>query len=156
MDQNEINDRVARGAALLDEKRPGWLGEISLDRLAMLSGTECALGQLYGSYRLAVDALWPDEASAVYHCCAPSALAYGFQSARLISADHNHHGEYGVLQSTWEARITALRNEQVQVLLSHGWLLSRDSLTMISPATGREISITNMSEQYEQLLAAAA
>jgi hypothetical protein len=41
--------RVKRGAALLDEKRPGWAGEIVLDRLAMNS-CNCILGQLYDSY----------------------------------------------------------------------------------------------------------
>jgi hypothetical protein len=41
-------DRVERGAALLDRARPGWEREVSPDRLAILSCTDCLLGQLYG------------------------------------------------------------------------------------------------------------
>lgn len=39
--------RVARGAALLDEKRPGWFNEIDLDDLMLASGRQCVLGQLF-------------------------------------------------------------------------------------------------------------
>jgi hypothetical protein len=43
-------DRVERGAALLDRARPGWEREVSLDRLAMSSCNRCILGQVYGDY----------------------------------------------------------------------------------------------------------
>jgi hypothetical protein len=43
-------DRVAKGAALLDRVRPGWAGEVAADRLAMESCDKCVLGQLYGNY----------------------------------------------------------------------------------------------------------
>jgi len=39
--------RVARGAALLDEKRPGWAAEIDLRKLDLASGRDCPLGQLW-------------------------------------------------------------------------------------------------------------
>jgi hypothetical protein len=42
--------RVARGMALLDQRRPGWHRNINLDRLDIASYTNCALGQTYGSY----------------------------------------------------------------------------------------------------------
>lgn len=45
-----IPDRVRRGAELLDARRPGWAGELALDRLAMSSCDRCILGQLYGEY----------------------------------------------------------------------------------------------------------
>jgi hypothetical protein len=41
---------VARGAALLDQYRPGWADEIDLDELRLESGSDCVLGQLYGDY----------------------------------------------------------------------------------------------------------
>lgn len=40
-------ERVRRGAALLDEKYPGWADRIELDRLDLGSCTTCVLGQLY-------------------------------------------------------------------------------------------------------------
>lgn len=43
-------ENVGSGAALLDQKRPGWYREIDLDQLEMGSDTKCVLGQLYGEY----------------------------------------------------------------------------------------------------------
>lgn len=44
--------RVASGAALLDQDKPGWVDEIDLKSLDLRSGRYCVLGQLYGSYSL--------------------------------------------------------------------------------------------------------
>jgi hypothetical protein len=40
--------RVAKGVALLDEKRPGWERELDLDRLDIADGTRCVTAQLSG------------------------------------------------------------------------------------------------------------
>lgn len=40
-------ERVARGAAMLDEKRPGWAAEIDLSVLELAYPCHCVLGQLY-------------------------------------------------------------------------------------------------------------
>ena len=42
-----IAARVARGAALLDEKQPGWVERIDLGALWMRDTCGCVLGQLY-------------------------------------------------------------------------------------------------------------
>jgi hypothetical protein len=42
-----IEERVARGAALLDQHRPGWEGEIRLGDLNIGSTQWCVLGQLH-------------------------------------------------------------------------------------------------------------
>jgi hypothetical protein len=42
-------ESVGRGAALLDEKFPGWRHKINVEKLYMGNGYECILGQLYGS-----------------------------------------------------------------------------------------------------------
>ena len=44
-----ITERVERGAALLDEKMPGWWQRVDLGRLDIESGCNCVIGQL-GSY----------------------------------------------------------------------------------------------------------
>jgi hypothetical protein len=41
-----IAERVARGAALLDEREPGWWERIDLGRLDLSSPCRCVLGQL--------------------------------------------------------------------------------------------------------------
>lgn len=45
---NTIIGRVERGAALLDEKRPGWWKNIDLGRLDISAGCDCVAGQLDG------------------------------------------------------------------------------------------------------------
>lgn len=42
-------ERVARGAALLDRKRPGWFERIDVGTLKLSSCTHCVLGQLWVS-----------------------------------------------------------------------------------------------------------
>lgn len=42
-----IAERVAAGAALLDERQPGWWQRINLDSLDLGSCVGCILGQLY-------------------------------------------------------------------------------------------------------------
>lgn len=45
-----LQDRVKRGAALLDEKHPGWAEKIDKLLLDMNDCYDCVLGQLYGEY----------------------------------------------------------------------------------------------------------
>jgi hypothetical protein len=46
----ELAARVQRGAALLDERRPGWADSIVLPKLKMHDCEQCVLGQVFGSY----------------------------------------------------------------------------------------------------------
>jgi hypothetical protein len=41
---------VDNGAALLDERLPGWRAYVDADTLTLASGCDCVLGQLFGSY----------------------------------------------------------------------------------------------------------
>ena len=45
---SSITERVERGAALLDAKRPGWWRRINLRRLDIRSACDCIAGQLGG------------------------------------------------------------------------------------------------------------
>lgn len=40
-------EAAAKGAALLDERMPGWHARIDLDRLDLADGKQCVLGQLF-------------------------------------------------------------------------------------------------------------
>jgi hypothetical protein len=56
-----IAERVAKGAALLDEKIPGWADRIDLHRFYIGSTCDCVLGQLHdGSYTDGMYALTRD------------------------------------------------------------------------------------------------
>jgi hypothetical protein len=57
---DELAERVERGAALLDERRPGWWDEIDLETFEMANVCRCSLGQLWGSYAKGKEALGID------------------------------------------------------------------------------------------------
>lgn len=50
-------DRVARGAALLDVERPGWVDSIDLVTLNISSEARCVLGQVFGDFEHGMDVL---------------------------------------------------------------------------------------------------
>jgi hypothetical protein len=75
-----------RGAALLDEKKPGWEQLIDRDRLDMSSTNTDVLGQLYGSYGAGLSQL------------GGSLGAYGFGAGG---------GTYPELTREWRQLITA-------------------------------------------------
>ena len=56
-----ITEAVQAGAALLDDKRPGWESEIKLDKLNLRDSRSCILGQLYGSYFGNLREITPDS-----------------------------------------------------------------------------------------------
>ena len=45
-----IEQRVARGAAFLDARHPGWAARIDLDWLDLSMCDRCVLGQLFGDF----------------------------------------------------------------------------------------------------------
>lgn len=108
---NEIDyaARVAKGAALLDEKRPGWEHEIDLDILNISSGYTCVTAQLSGvqSYHVGreqLDLTPGDDGTYVAH---------GFNAE---SCDDDCGGEggcggtqakaYATLNALWKSLIT--------------------------------------------------
>ncbi len=50
----QFGARIARGAAYLDERAPGWRQRINLGRLNLSECTRCVLGQLAGGH----EAIW--------------------------------------------------------------------------------------------------
>lgn len=90
--------RVARGAALLDERVPGWRANIDTDRLDMTDGSQCVLGQLapmitggqWDSYGDAVTALFsrPVEGYGGRRLTIQEA-EYGFLSLNDDSSDYS-------------------------------------------------------------------
>ncbi len=95
-----IAERVARGAALLDERRPGWAVEIDTGHLEMDCPNFCILGQIYGRFDTGCEALSIDQ-------YAPRGLVDSFEvlkgNADVFPAD----AEYAALQAAWLAAIAA-------------------------------------------------
>lgn len=93
--------RVKDGAALLDERLPGWAAMIDLRRLNLASCKQCVLGQSARALGADVDvfgsgmfALWPDADLAAGMDMATS---HGFYSSRF--------GEYDELDRLWAEQV---------------------------------------------------
>jgi len=126
MDQNEANDYAARGAALLDRECNGWLAMINLARLYMADERLCILGQAYA-----------EEASPDCDCCEPNGYSWGMCELGNPGNEYGFNGAFAtlaLLDTAWKALITARRSGLYAPLVEAGWLLTRDSLSMISPA----------------------
>ena len=97
---NVIQDRVRRGAELLDQECPGWAEVVPTDeQLRIDDGFCCVLGHVFGNYQTAIRALaFRPSASGTFY-----AADYGFSL-------YGHELECfsRVEEGTAESRLTAL------------------------------------------------
>jgi hypothetical protein len=49
-DERQALEAVRRGCALLDDHHPGWADEIDLEVFDISNGSQCVIGQVYGSW----------------------------------------------------------------------------------------------------------
>jgi len=87
---------VARGAGMLDQLCPGWPDRLDLDRLDLGDTARCLLGQLYGSYDLALGVLRINDVTAA---------DYGFQ----VTTRWRTGGQFAALTAAWRDLITSRR-----------------------------------------------
>jgi hypothetical protein len=119
MSVETIPARVARGAALLDEKLPGWIERIDLDELDLANCFGCVLGQTFFNE-------W-DEAEYTIHAeCTP----YDFGASELFDIEASYasvmlarepgvYGFTGVPEETDKERaFDALTAEWKRVILA--------------------------------------
>jgi hypothetical protein len=92
-------DAVARGAALLNERVPGWRERLQLRRLHMEDCEQCVLGQIYGDYVMGLDALWPDLVMA------SEDSTFGFDLVRPYPPSPSKEERYKVLAAAWREAI---------------------------------------------------
>lgn len=101
-----IAEKIAAGAAFLDEHEPGWVDRIDVDRLDLASMCGCVLGQLEIVHRG-----WSDRprtnpyewARVRYALPLPRARELGFQSTQPLGP------EYERLTAEWRELILARR-----------------------------------------------
>jgi hypothetical protein len=93
---SSIAERVAAGAAFLDEHEPGWAARIDLDRLALEDCQDCVLGQILGSF---------DDGLLDLNLEDPGAIELGFMEPGLFLIDTN----YPDLTAEWKRVITERR-----------------------------------------------
>jgi hypothetical protein len=102
-----IAERVARGAAYLDEREPGWDERIDLETLDLYAPCRCVLGQLatdlnrWGDVRarFGLRAAWMTDSR-------PTADALGFN---VPDGEQQIHRQYLNLTAAWRELIEARR-----------------------------------------------
>jgi hypothetical protein len=106
-----IAERVAKGAALLDEKRPGWDAAIDLAVLDLESCRLCVIGQLFGAaYEMAWAGRWPDGGWLGPFSYGVDALGLGPSlRAEFAHGFDGRSGEYADLTAEWRRLIAARR-----------------------------------------------
>jgi hypothetical protein len=103
---NIVAERVAKGAALLDEKVPGWDQRIDLEILAMRGTCECVLGQLFEPTPEGADGYWVGlDRLAISRLGAAHAAEYGF------ACETSEIESYVALGAEWRRLIGARRTE---------------------------------------------
>lgn len=90
-DRSLLDSRVAKGAKLLDEKRPGWAHKIDVDTFDIMDDCGCVLGQLEGDFEDALMRLLPDWRDDNEH------VAHGFDAGQPFDPD-----EYILLTLAWK------------------------------------------------------
>jgi hypothetical protein len=96
---DELAERVERGAALLDERRPGWWDEVDLSKLDLNSCCRCVLGQLWGHY-------WRGAAE-LFGCPFYNADA----AAGAAGFDAQDESHFPALTDLWRAAIERRRTQ---------------------------------------------
>lgn len=95
MTATEARERVTRGAALLDQKRPGWAGRIDIATLRISSCQACVVGQLFGVAERFAPFTHGIEALGIYG----SQEDYGFALAGPFNAEKTRRWQF--LQDAW-------------------------------------------------------
>ena len=101
---DSIQERVQRGATLLDRHRPEWWKIINLDELRMHNTCNCVLGQCYGAFNQGKLALELTKR-------ASDDADNGFE-ANEKDGYQNLQNEYQNLQNEWVRVITERRQQE--------------------------------------------
>jgi hypothetical protein len=108
-----ITERVEKGAALLDEKRPGWWRDIDLLTLDIASRCGCVIGQLAGITKASDRGLVYEAATRSLGVGYTAEISMGFEApmTREFGGDRGTAiaAEYAALTAAWRDLITGRR-----------------------------------------------
>jgi hypothetical protein len=90
--------RCQKGTELLDRVlKPQWAKRIDLDRLSLINGSSCVLGQLYGHYTVGCEKLFGEQPGHT-----TLAIEHGFE----MDYDYPFEGDYlAELKENWRVII---------------------------------------------------
>jgi hypothetical protein len=108
MSEIDYAARVAKGVALLDEKRPGWERELDLEILDIEHGGRCVTAQLSGMRNGLTSYLDGMEQLELTPGDRGTYVAHGFNAAdSMVSAqDYSQSDAYATLNSLWRDVVT--------------------------------------------------
>lgn len=105
----KVRERVARGAAYLDDIDPEWYRRVDAETLELDDGRHCVLGQLHGEFRLGLG-----RSHLISLSSAPRAslspTAYGFKCVEGVP-DAWQRRDYALLDEAW---MEAVRRRQME------------------------------------------
>ncbi len=104
-------ERAARGAALLDQRWPGWAREIDPGRLDLASSEDDVLGQLYGSFDEGLGELVRQDVNPDAWADTDWAATHGFDLPAEIGLDQEP-AAYVELTRCWQAEIAPRRQPE--------------------------------------------
>lgn len=101
---SSIQERVAKGAAWLDEVRPGWRDAINLDTLDICDGHHCVCGQVFAADALSALGKQDYRPSGFYYIASGfagyvNAVAHGFMWS--LGTDDARDTEACALTAEW-------------------------------------------------------
>ena len=97
----DYKQRVQKGAALLDERSPGWLDRVNVRNLDLGSCFDCVLGQLGGTYKDETRRLGMNH---------EDSIEYGFNVPSLDDL-REERLQYEALTDEWRKYIAAARTK---------------------------------------------
>lgn len=105
MNVDKINKRAARGARLLDEKRPGWHKVVSAETLDIQNLYDCVLGQQDGYNDMIEEFFGHIE----YSDQRREYTRHGFDLPEKAYAKYDMDDRFRVLTAAWRREITERR-----------------------------------------------
>lgn len=118
--RQEMQTRVARGAARFDEHDPNWAFRVNPDTVVMMYVKECVLGQYFGDFRRGLEELnlTLDTTSGEY-TTEHDVVQLGFDLAHDEVCDENHEYTddgnelYRLLTNLWRVAVSERRRRGV-------------------------------------------
>ena len=140
---------VAQAAKFLDEKAEGWANRVDLDKLDMLSITECILGQVFGSY------LAGREFLGISNNCIKEEILFANKKSEWIEEIKARLAPAKTRQQELEEKITAmqeeleeLRNPKISVTLDKAaWSYIHSKLIEVGATCHAYILMKQIGEQ---------
>lgn len=103
--EEQVQERVERGAAYLDEVDPGWHRRVTAETLALEDGEHCVLGQLHGEFRVGLGRSHVLSLSSAPRASL-SPVDYGFKCVEGVS-DAWQARDYELLTAAWREAVRA-------------------------------------------------